>query len=87
MSTTSSTKTSLKGGEWLIKESNAFETFTPEDFNEEQLMVKDMCLQFLKTEVIPVVDKIDKMEPGLVPSLMVKAGEQGLLGVACVLAR
>jgi len=82
MSTTSSTTTSLKGGEWLIKESNAFETFTPEDFNEEQLMVKEMCLQFLKTEVIPVVDKIDKMEPGLVPSLMVKAGEQGLLGVA-----
>ena len=82
MSATSSTTTSLKGGEWLIKESNAFETFTPEDFNEEQLMVKDMCLQFLKTEVIPVVDKIDKMEPGLVPSLMVKAGEQGLLGVA-----
>lgn len=78
--TVNPTTTSLKGGEWLIKESNAFETYTPEDFNEEQLMVKDMCLQFLGTEVLPIVDRIDKMEPGLMPSLMEKAGEQGLLG-------
>ena len=79
---TTTTNTSLKGGEWLIKESNAFETFTPEDYTEEQLMVRDMCIQFLKTEVIPVVDRIDKMEPGLMPSLMEKAGEQGLLGAS-----
>ena len=72
----------LKGGEWLIKESNAFNTFIPEDFNEEQVMVKDMCLQFLETEVLPAIDRIDKMEPGLMPSLMVKAGEQGLLGAS-----
>ncbi|MEO5944918.1 MAG: acyl-CoA dehydrogenase family protein [Ferruginibacter sp.] len=72
----------VKGGEWLIKESNAFDTYTPEDFNEEQLMVKDMCLQFLATEVLPIVDRIDKMEPGLMPGLMDKAGEQGLLGAS-----
>jgi len=72
----------LKGGEWLIKESKAAETFTPEDFNEEQLMVKDMCHQFLNNEVLPIVDRIDKMEEGLMPSLMVKAGEQGLLGAS-----
>jgi len=82
MSTTTSTTTALKGGEWLIKESNAFDTYTPEDFNEEQLMVKEMCLQFLGSEVLPIVDRIDKMEPGLMPSLMVKAGEQGLLGAS-----
>ena len=83
MSTASTTTTTpLKGGEWLIKESNAFETYTPEDFNEEQKMVKDMCLQFLDTEVHPIVERIDKMEPGLMPSLMVKAGEQGLLGAS-----
>ncbi len=82
MSTATSTTSLLKGGEWLIKESNAFETFTPEDFNEEQQMVKDMCLQFLSAEVVPVIDRIDKMEEGLMPSLMVKAGEQGLLGAS-----
>ena len=82
MGTSTSTNTSLKGGEWLIKESNAFETFTPEDFNEEQLMVKEMCLQFLSTEINPIVERIDKLEPGLMPSLLLKAGEQGLLGAA-----
>jgi alkylation response protein AidB-like acyl-CoA dehydrogenase len=82
MSTSTSTTTALKGGEWLIKESNAFDTYTPEDFNEEQQMVKDMCLQFLASEVLPIVDRIDKMEEGLMPSLMVKAGEQGLLGTS-----
>ncbi|MEI9933532.1 MAG: acyl-CoA dehydrogenase family protein [Ferruginibacter sp.] len=82
MSASTSTTTSLKGGEWLIKESNPFETFTSEDFNEEQKMVKDMCLQFIQSEVIPVMDKIDKQEPGLMQSLLDKAGEQGLLSTA-----
>ena len=82
MSITTSTSAALKGGEWLIKESNAFNTFTPEDFNEEELMVKEMCLQFLSTEVIPNLDRIDKMEAGFMPSLLEKAGEQGLLGAS-----
>jgi alkylation response protein AidB-like acyl-CoA dehydrogenase len=72
----------LKGAEWLVKESSPFETFIPEDYNEEQQMVKDMCNAFLDAEVLPVVDRIDKLEPGLMPSLIEKAGEQGLLGVA-----
>jgi alkylation response protein AidB-like acyl-CoA dehydrogenase len=79
---TTSTVSLLKGGEWLIKESNAFETFTPEDYTEEQIMVRDMCLQFLQSEVIPIVERIDKLEPGLMPSLMEKAGEQGLLAAS-----
>ncbi len=45
-------------------------------------MVKDMCSSFLDTEVMPIVDRIDKMEHGLMPGLMTKAGEQGLLGVS-----
>lgn len=80
--TTTATETLLKGGEWLIKESNPADTFTPEDFNEEQHMVKEMCLQFLNSEVMPIIDRIDKLEPGLMPSLMQKAGEQGLLGAS-----
>lgn len=72
----------LKGGEWLIRESTPFETFIPEDFNEEQQMVKDMCAGFLDAEVLPIIDRIDKLEPGLMPSLVEKAGEQGLLGTS-----
>lgn len=79
---TTKTANALQGGEWIIKESNPFETFIPEDFNEEQSMVMDMCEQFLQTEVLPIVDRIDKMEPGLMPSLMEKAGEQGLLSTS-----
>src|SRR5580698_410729 len=82
MSTTTETKKALRGGEWLIKESKPFETFIPEDYNEEQQMVKDMCASFLDTEVLPVIERIDKLEPGLMPSLVQKAGEQGLLGTA-----
>jgi alkylation response protein AidB-like acyl-CoA dehydrogenase len=72
----------LKGGEWLVKESSAAETFIPEQYNEEQQMVKDMCTTFLDTEVLPVIERIDKLEPGLMPGLVQKAGEQGLLGVS-----
>jgi alkylation response protein AidB-like acyl-CoA dehydrogenase len=79
---TSQQTTTLKGGEWLVKESSPFETFIPEDYNEEQQMVKDMCASFLESEVLPVIDRIDKLEPGLMPSLLTKAGEQGLLGVS-----
>ena len=82
MSTTTKKLTVLKGGEWLIKESSPFENFIPEDYNEEQQMVKDMCASFLDNEVLPVLDRIDKMEQGLMPSLVVKAGEQGLLGAS-----
>jgi alkylation response protein AidB-like acyl-CoA dehydrogenase len=72
----------LKGGEWLIKESSAFETFTPEEFTEEQLMIKEMCNQFLDKEIYPNIDRIDNLEPGLMKSLVTKAGEQGLLSVS-----
>jgi alkylation response protein AidB-like acyl-CoA dehydrogenase len=74
--------TSVIGGEWLIKENNPEDIFTPGDFSEEQLMILDMCLQFLKTEIYPIVDRIDKLEPGLMPSLMEKAGELGLLSAS-----
>ncbi len=82
MNTDTKTNQTINGGEWLIKESNATDIFIPEDFNEEQLMVRDMCAQFLSTEIIPVVNRIDQLEPGLMASLVKKAGEQGLLGIS-----
>jgi alkylation response protein AidB-like acyl-CoA dehydrogenase len=82
MSTDVKTKSVLKGGEWLVKESSAFDTFIPEDFSEEQSMIRDMCNQFLDTEVVPILDRIDALEPGLMRSLVQKTGEQGLLAVS-----
>jgi hypothetical protein len=72
----------MKGGGSLTIESLPSETFIPEDFTEEQKMMMDMCHQFLETEINPLLDRIDKLEPGLMPSLMEKAGEMGLLGVS-----
>src|SRR4249920_3770379 len=82
MNTSTATQTEIKGGEWLIRESEPAESFIPENFQEEQLMVKEMCSSFLEAEVLPVIDRIDKLEPGLMPSLIDKAGEQGLLGAS-----
>jgi alkylation response protein AidB-like acyl-CoA dehydrogenase len=75
-------KTILKGGEWLIKDSTAEDTFIREEFTEEQQMIMDMCRQFVLTEVHPVIDRVDKMEPGLMRSLLIKAGEQGLMSAS-----
>ncbi len=75
-------KKSLTGGEWLVKESDPADVFIPEDFSEEQRMIRDMCEQFLDAEVTPNLDRIDHMEEGLMKSLMEKAGEQGLLSVS-----
>ena len=72
----------IKGAEWLVKEPDASSIFIPEDYNEEQQMVKDMCRDFLDAEVMPIADKIDKLQEGLIPSLLTKAGEQGLLNVS-----
>lgn len=79
---TTETKQVLKGGEWLIRESSPEQIFTPEDFNEEQKMIRDMCNQFLDAEIYPILDRIDNLEEGLMPSLVTKAGEQGLLSVS-----
>ena len=82
MSTAAAAKIILKGGEWLIKESAPHETFTPENFSEEHLMIRDMCNQFLDAEIYPILDPIDNLEPGLMKSLLTKAGDQGMLSVS-----
>lgn len=82
MSSAAETKSVLKGGEWLIKESSPADIYTPEDFTEEEKMIRDMCDQFLDAEVYPILDRIDNLEPGLMKSLVQKAGEQGLLSVS-----
>lgn len=79
---TTTSKQTLTGGEWLIKPGDPQETFTPEDFSEEQIMIRDMCIQFLQADVLPILDRIDKQEPGLMPSLMEKAGAMGLLAAS-----
>ncbi len=82
MSTETVNKQILKGGEFLIKESEAQDVFTREDLNEEQRMLESMTNDFIDKEIYPNLEKIEKQEEGFVPSLLDKAGELGLLGLA-----
>ncbi len=75
-------KYSIKGGEFLIRETNCQEIFIPEDFSEEQRMMAEATNDFIKKEIQPNIDKIEKQEDGIMPSLIEKAGELGLLGVS-----
>lgn len=75
-------KKSIKGGEFIISETDFQDVFIPEEFDEEQLMIKKTCEDFLTTEVYPNLDRIDSQEEGLMQSLMDKAGELGLLAVS-----
>lgn len=72
----------LKGGEFIIKESTPEMVFTPEDYTEEQMMVRSMASDFVEKEVMPLWKEIEKQQEGLSKSLMQKAGELGLLGTA-----
>jgi len=75
-------KEALRGGEFLIKETSAEDIFIPEEFSEEQQMMAKATDDFVDMEITPIAEKIDKMtDPELMPSLLDKAGELGLLGI------
>ena len=80
MSTLTIEKKALRGGEFLIADATPDSTFTPESFNEEQLMVKQMIEDFIQQEIFPNLDKIEKQEDGIAPRLLEKMAELGLLG-------
>jgi len=72
----------LAGGEFLLKEKSIGSTFIPEEFDEEQKMIIQTCEDFLEAEIYPNLDRIDNQEKGLMPELLSKAGELGLLGIS-----
>ncbi|MEY5048037.1 MAG: hypothetical protein RLZZ175_1396 [Bacteroidota bacterium] len=71
-----------KGGDFLISAPSVEHTFIPEEFNEEQQMMLQMCNDFINTEIKPNLDRIDAQEEGLMQKLLDKAGELGLLSVS-----
>nr|WKN37536.1 acyl-CoA dehydrogenase family protein [Tunicatimonas sp. TK19036] len=72
----------INGGEFLVKETEAQDVFIPEEFSEEQRMMAGATQDFIDKEIAPNVERMDSMEPGFMPSLLDKAGELGLLGIA-----
>ena len=55
----------IKGGEFLIRETDPKEVFIPEEFDEEQKMIAETCHDFIKQEIDPNLDRIDNMENDL----------------------
>jgi len=70
-----------KGGSFLIEETAPEEVFTPEDFSEEQMMIRDMTGQFVEEEVLPQTEKIEHKEWDVTVRLLRRCGELGLLGI------
>ncbi len=72
----------LRGGQFLVKETNCEDVFTPEDFTEEQKMMKEAVMEFNDREIIPHKASFEKKNYALTEETMRKAGELGFLGVA-----
>lgn len=75
-------KNAIKGGEFIVRDTDPKDIFIPESWSEEEKMIAQMCDDFISNEVLPHIERIDAMEEGLMPSILEKAGELGLLGMS-----
>jgi alkylation response protein AidB-like acyl-CoA dehydrogenase len=72
----------LRGGQFLVKETKCEDVFTPEDFSEEQRMMKESVMEFNDREIIPYKARFEAKDFALTEEVMRKAGEMGFLSVA-----
>src|SRR5215471_10056183 len=70
-----------KGGSFLVEGTAPEDIFTPEEFSEEQTMIRDMTAQFVEDEVLPQIEKIEHKDWGVTVNLLRRCGELGLLGI------
>tara|TARA_Y100000815_G_scaffold275632_1_gene315353 strand:+ start:9956 stop:11761 length:1806 start_codon:yes stop_codon:yes gene_type:complete len=82
MSTEATNKDLLRGGQFLVKETPCEDIFTPEDFSEEQNMMKESVRDFVDREIWPNKERFEKKDYALTEEIMQKAGDMGLLGIA-----
>lgn len=72
----------IRGGQFIVKDTPCEAVFTPEDFTEEQKMMRDAVIDFVDREIWPHKERFEKKDYALTEEVMRKAGELGLLGVA-----
>ncbi len=72
----------VRGGQFLIKETRCEDIFTPEDFSEEQIMMKEAVKEFNDREIIPHKTRFEAKDYALTEETMRKAGKLGFLGAA-----
>ncbi|HEY3926879.1 MAG TPA: acyl-CoA dehydrogenase family protein [Candidatus Koribacter sp.] len=79
MATTASvSKQRTVGGSFLLEEHKLENVFTPEDFNEDQLMVAKLAEDFANNEIVPAIEKIEHKDWEVTRELLKKASEAGL---------
>jgi len=71
----------IKGGEFIVKELDCNHIFTPEDFSEEQKMMRDSIIKFNDREIIANRSRFEAKDFKLTEEVLKKAGEMGFLGV------
>lgn len=71
-----------RGGQFIVKETKCEDVFTPEDFNEDQLMMCDSVKEFIDKEIWPNKDRFEKRDFDFTVESMRKAAELGLLGIS-----
>ena len=72
----------IRGGQFIVKNSKCEDIFTPEDFTEEQKMMKDAVMEFNDREIIPFRDRFENKDYAFTEEVMRKAGALGFLSVA-----
>ena len=71
-----------QGGGFIIEESGPQDVLTPEDFSQEQQMIRDTAAKFVAKEIQPVRGKIEKLDYPVIKSLLRQIGELGFLGIS-----
>lgn len=72
----------LRGGQFLVKETACENVFTPEDFSEEQKMMKEAVMEFNDRKIIANRERFEKKDYAFTEECMKEAGEMGFLSVA-----
>ena len=72
----------IKGAGFIVNATAAQNVFTPEDFSEEQIMMKESVQEFVNREIIPHRERFEQKDYAFNHQVMQKAGELGFLGVS-----
>jgi alkylation response protein AidB-like acyl-CoA dehydrogenase len=79
MATATTTPRAAKGGSFLLESPQPADVFTPADLNDDQRLIGQSAEEFVIKEVLPHVKSLEAKQAGLLPQLVKKAGELGLL--------
>jgi alkylation response protein AidB-like acyl-CoA dehydrogenase len=80
MATATFTKPAAKGGSFLLESPLPGDVFTPADLTDDQKLIGQTAEEFVVKEVLPLAKDLENKKAGLMPSLVKKGGELGLMG-------